>query len=407
MDQGQAYRSEMLIDGRAYHLPARRAGRIFSLILTLIGAGVLAFGLYQGSNLFKDGSTIGKVLSLPVMLFPLLVSLALFGVAMILLTGRNSIEITRDQVRSIDRLGPLHWTRRRNRADILQLDVNTMTTSTNGGPKRPVESFALLAGKVDEDPSLTRKQNMRRNLIMAWGYPRKLLLELANELSHELVLTGGSRLLDDVDALPVTESAGSFDEQEQAVDRPVSRPEDAVTLLERNDVGLTLTVPPLGMRKGSKGLFFFSLFWNGFMAVFTPLMLTGLIKGDVESDLPDWAILPALIAFLALFWAIGIGMFLAAFNAGKRRAILDVVGDTLVVTRQSIFGTKQQEWRAEDLKDICMGSSGMEVNDVPIMELQIHPHGGKKSGMLRQLPNEELTWIAWELRTALGISKAN
>ncbi|MCC6681723.1 MAG: hypothetical protein IT445_12550 [Phycisphaeraceae bacterium] len=390
MDQGQGFRSELKIDGRVYHLPPRRAGRLFVIILLLIGGTLVTVGVLH-------------LLALPFVLF----GLTAIALAATVYGGHNSIQITRDHVLSVDHLGPLHWTRRRYRADIRRLEVNTMTSSTNGGPAKPVESFALLAGMVEADPSLTRKQNLRRSLIMAWGYPRKLLIDVANELSHELALSGGSRLIDDADALPVTESAGSFDEQEQTVDRPVSRPADAVTLLDRNDAGLTLTVPPLGVWKGSKGLFFFSLLWNGFMAVFTPLMLMGLFKGEVESDLPEWAVVPALIAFLALFWAIGIGMFLAAFNAGKRRAILDVVGDTLVVTRQSIFGTRQMEWRAEDIEDIRMGPSGMEVNDVPVMQLQIHPKVGRKKGMLTQLPNEELTWIAWELRTAMGISKTN
>jgi len=135
------------------------------------------------------------------------------------------------------------------------------------------------------------------------------------------------------------------------------------------------------------------------MAVFTTfgtLIVTGVIEG--ESDIEGlWGIVGA-IAFVGLFWAVGIAMLLGAINAGRRRAVLDVVGDTLLIYRRSIFGTKQREWTADDLSHVCIGPSGTEVNDRPIMQLQIHPREGKKYGMLSQTSDDEIRWIAQELR---------
>ena len=55
---------------------------------------------------------------------------------------------------------------------------------------------------------------------------------------------------------------------------------------------------------------------------------------------------------------------------------------------------------------IEVGPSGTEVNDVPINELQIHLISGKKRGLLSQRRDEELRWIAAELRKALHGTQA-
>ena len=62
-------------------------------------------------------------------------------------------------------------------------------------------------------------------------------------------------------------------------------------------------------------------------------------------------------------------------------------------------------WRAGELSAIRIGPSGMSVNDVPVMELQIHPKDGKKVGLLSQLDDEEIDWIAAHLRKALNVGK--
>jgi hypothetical protein len=50
-----------------------------------------------------------------------------------------------------------------------------------------------------------------------------------------------------------------------------------------------------------------------------------------------------------------------------------------------------------------LGRSGMEVNDKPVMELQIVCKDGKKVGFLSQRNEGELLWIAAVLRQALDV----
>jgi hypothetical protein len=45
----------------------------------------------------------------------------------------------------------------------------------------------------------------------------------------------------------------------------------------------------------------------------------------------------------------------------------------------------------------------MAVNDVPIIELQIHPVSGKKAGFFAGRDEQELLWMATELRRALQL----
>jgi hypothetical protein len=45
----------------------------------------------------------------------------------------------------------------------------------------------------------------------------------------------------------------------------------------------------------------------------------------------------------------------------------------------------------------------MEVNGRPVLELQIHPVGGKKWGLLAGRDEDELRWMATALRRALKL----
>ena len=60
-------------------------------------------------------------------------------------------------------------------------------------------------------------------------------------------------------------------------------------------------------------------------------------------------------------------------------------------------------WSRGEIAAIRADASGMEVNDRPVIELQIHPVSGKKFGVLAGRNEEELRWMATELRRALNV----
>jgi hypothetical protein len=189
-------------------------------------------------------------------------------------------------------------------------------------------------------------------------------------------------------------------DKEPSANVPTLPPKSPITI-DRFADGLTIQVPPAGLW-GTKGLFLFALVWNGFMAVFTPVMVGGVMFGnDAKQEGAIW-VLPL---FLSIFWLVGIGLLLGSLNMARRRAALAVTGGTLMVLQTGLFGTKQRDWPPGDVEAVRAGPSGMTVNDVPVLELQIFDGGGNRFSLLAGRSDEELDWLAYELRTALRVGE--
>ena len=178
-----------------------------------------------------------------------------------------------------------------------------------------------------------------------------------------------------------------------------SLPAGTQIVIERFADGLTIQIPPAGLWRGTYGLFFFALIWNGFISVVTAAMLGSLLGGNAGKDNTAW--IP--LAFCSIFWLVGIILLLASLNMGRRRAAIAVTGGTLMIIQTGIFGSKQRDWEPGDVEAVRTGPSGMTVNDKPVLELQIYDGGASKFGILAGRRDEELRWLADTLREALGV----
>lgn len=385
--------------GELYELPSRDVGclRIVAIPVVLVGLLFCAVGLYVS---LIEGGLLGVITGgrmgggKPLDLFN-----AVFGVPFFLsgfvplytgaflYAGRSTIELRDDSLIATQRSGPFRWRRKIGIADIRKFQVK----SANMDEKQLAIGSALSALNV------SLAGGRLRNL--AWGYPKNDLRALADHLASRCKAPARAKLIhDDQQAIEVEERILGQEKFESDVpevneDGVPPRPTDSTVIYEPHEDGLTITVPPVGMRKASKGMLGFAIFWNGFMAVVT----TGWLFAGKGSD--------AVIVYIVfpLFWLVGIAMALGAVNAGRRRAILDVVGDTLLITRKTLFKTTQQEVHRDNIKSIRRDKSGVEVNDVPVLNLQVRLHQGKKISMLSQLSNNELSWIAALLREALRV----
>lgn len=401
-------------DGVLYVLPPRDIGKLWyiALAVLLIGLGLTGLAVYlilirsglldwlmdlqsSGGNAGSfDLSGIPNIFwALPCLFFG--VPILKFGRFM--MGGKSSIEVSNDHVITTQGSGLLRRRKKYAIEKIKKLQVKTSRPGDTG------EGLSELSGALN----IVLKDGKTRNLT--WGYQKALLTGLASDLSAQCKQSEGAVLYDG-EYKPITIEQRTIGDRprkmrlrddvavdgESFEDAAQPRPDNAVAVLEHHQDGLTITVPPVGIRKGSKGLFGFSIFWNVFMIVFTGAWFgAGGVKLNGE--------LLMILAFLSVFWAVGIGTMLAAINAGRRQAILDVVGDTLLITRQNIFKTRQEEVRRDNIESIRRDKSGTEVNDVPILNLQVHRKQGKKIAMLSQLSNDELAWIASELRQALDV----
>ena len=137
------------------------------------------------------------------------------------------------------------------------------------------------------------------------------------------------------------------------------------------------------------------------MVVFTGFFVFAKNK---DSSGISWGV----CVFIGVFWLIGLSMLAGAINMGRRRAMLSIENGELRVAQDGLFGAKRWTWRREEIAAVRADASGMEVNDVPIIELQIHLINGRKAGFFAGRDERELRWMATELRRALNVpAKAN
>jgi hypothetical protein len=308
-----------------------------------------------------------------------------------ILAGHSEIEVAHGWLHAIERAGPVRWSRRRRIDDIRRLAVKRAADAQD---RQPAEVRHLARLPIDLS-AIAVECEKKSPLLAAAGYPHEWLLALAHDLSRRCELAA----LESPNK-PRIVVADLGDEQAQQAEA-LQKPAGSNITLEEHADGVTLHVPPAGLWKGSKGLFAFSLLWNGFMTIVTGGFVWALLAGGAGH-------LDALIfvAFIAAFWAVGLGLMLAGINMGRRCAVLGVVGnDHLLVLQTGIFGSKRREWDRGQLEEIRAGPSGIETNGVPIIELQIIPRRGKKVGLLAGRENDELHWLAAVLRHSLRLDQ--
>jgi len=384
----KAIRIQSIRDDVTYELPVRPLGRVRWLALFPIGIG-LPFMLFPAAALIHFlGEATGGAMNwlFAVFMAPFIcagfVPLAL---GLFLVGGRCRVEWREKQLSTLEHFGLLRWRRRLPKAPIRKLTV--------GVGKAEVNNKAVTTGPLASLAALTAEFARGKPRLVAIGYPRDWLQALAEHLSARVTAGTYGATAPAVEVVTANESERAKDEAF------VAKPPGSPVQLEPVDDGLRVIVPPEGLWKGSKGLFFFGLLWCAFMAVFTTIAVKGEWEGGKGAGLPVWL-------FVAGFWAIGIGLLAAAAHLGKRQAMLCVSGGRLSVDQRGLFGAKHREWQRDDIAAIRADASNMEVNDRPLTEIQIHPVVGKKVGLLAGRCEDELRWIASELRRALGVPAA-
>jgi hypothetical protein len=337
------------------------------------------------------------------------------------LFGHREIEIRGDSIRTFERVGPLWRSKRWKLAKISKFDCVDPSADNDGQVPGFLERFYALLVRL----------NGGGQGMLAWGYSPELLRPLGEALTERgnVVLqrsgqpttigSAGAKVPDNEDLededldeedLEDEDETEESDEawSEAGNDAPdlepaLTQPADSKIAVDKFEGGLTIQVPPAGLWKGSSGMFFFALLWNGFMTVFTSAVICGGLNSE---DKPDETALWIFPLFLALFWAVGIGLLLGALNMGRRSAMFAVAAGKLLVMQKGIFGTKQREWPVEEITGIALGASGMKVNDRDVRQLQIHA-SSEKLGLLTGRDETELEWLACELRSAWRTAKSS
>lgn len=402
--------TEPLADGVRYRLPKRQLGSSgvvgfwvvfgFGLVMTVFMVfwmqGPIRSALRNGLNGFGDWFSLGfGLLGLP----GLAVGLGLILFAFWVIWGRTLIEVRSDRMHVVDKLGPIGWRRKRPIEVIRKIEVH--------GKMRLVETEG---GEANQEMRMTGLKIVcegAKPMHIYCGTTGEQTQQLAETLAAELDLAAPDKLVSDKTFVEVIEVDDDEDEDEAVRDQKLAarQPSDSPIVVDRSADGLSLTIPPLGVFKNKAGLFSFGILWCGFMAFFTVAMLWGGFKGEGDAPTAEgWGGIVMFALFGLLFWGIGIGMLVAGWNMGRRRTVIDVVGDTLLFTQVAPLGQKQYEWQADQIKSLAFGPSGMESNDVPIMCILVEPQDGKTRKLLTGRDEPELQWLAAVLRTHLQLS---
>lgn len=317
----------------------------------------------------------------------LLIGLGVIFTGILMLIGHSEVELNEQAITTILRAGPLRRTQSRIAGDLTHLEIgraaSLVSNSNEGSPHRRAGTGyiynAIHAHFKSEQP-----------LAIASGYPLSMLRSLALTLAQE-----HARLLD---GRPVEISEPHHEEETSAANQPYTpeivppQPLGSRAVLDQLGSGISLRVPPVGFTKSTMPLMLFSMFWLGFVSLFTLMMYF------IGVPL-------AMYLFISIFWGVGILVLLLGLNMMRKQAVIDVVHDTLLITQQSIFGRSQHEWRADELIDIRADHSGTSVNNRPLLNLQFIPREGKVVSLFTGREDDELHWMAASLRTAMHMRK--
>lgn len=376
--------------GTRYVFPRRDLGKyrwlgVFPILMGLFMAGFMVFwtvGFAGGfAESFGPSGWFAALLALP----GFLGAGTLISVGMLAGFGYAELVATEGEIVCWERCGLLRW-KRRVAADVIQqFQVQSSFQGTTNGQPRVyhLDTFALLMAQTT-----TGKP---RWLVM--GYPKAWLLAVAEDLAQILHRDMATESAQQERVIAVEEVAapavGPIERWEQPAGSPV--------VYQEIPGGFSLLVPAPGVWKGSAGLFGFSLLWCGFMIIFSGVAGGILIGGGIKDDKVVW-IFP--LASL-LFWGIGIGLMIMAINMGRRQAVLAITQGELKLMQSSLFGTGRKDWQLSELQTVRKGPSGMSVNDVPVMQLQIVDSRGQVYGLLTGRDDAELEWMATLLRQQL------
>lgn len=296
------------------------------------------------------------------------------GALIFFLEFRSELIIDEDEVHLIDHFPFYKHRRSIPKADLQAVDINYAgKTAVNGEVKSIQVSLGFNASSGD------------KNFIIS--YPRALLINAGNELSAELKIPFLAPSNEEL--LPIKEK--------ESYDQYLVIPENSDILHQPLQGGDSFAVPAKGFLKGSKGLGIFSIIWLSFCTLVFGFMVSGIGEWE-DGPPPVWV----AIMFPVVFIGVGLGMAYAAIRMGTRKTLIALVNSQLKIKQTNKFGIKEDQFDMHDVENIKVGPSGMEVNDVPVNELQVHFNNEqKKKGFLSEREDEELYWIAANLRKHL------
>lgn len=173
----------------------------------------------------------------------------------------------------------------------------------------------------------------------------------------------------------------------------MTQPVDSEAVVDRHPKGLTVLVPPMGLRGPAA-----SFLWVAVALVALggggAVMLSVFLPPDQQ---PDAFVLPLGGVTLAVG---GVAMAAVGFTLARRRVRLTVVDGSLMLEQVTPLRTRREDWAAGEVMAITVVRSDLEAGDY-LWELSIEARHRRACTILVGRSRDELEWIASELRESL------
>ncbi|TVQ52932.1 MAG: hypothetical protein EA377_09150 [Phycisphaerales bacterium] len=362
----------------------RAADRIFSAIFILIG-GIIAAGsvaLASSAHVVTGGYLPAIVMLAVAAVIGFVLGLFMVRSGIFSLFGRVRIEVRGSTILTVETAALF----RRARASLDALPKR-LTVRNDFDDAETASAVRSVTSNTDR---LEARFEDGSTVTLARWFPNVRLEDAAEALADFLTENDPSGR-----PVPIT-IEGYRAEPGEGAEKAVDRPALTEVSLERTEDGITIIVPPMRLfRRGRASIGVMIL--NALVAGAIGLFVTSLIFGWALNN-----IFGVILLLTAVPAAVSWGSWCIA-RIVERETYLDVVDDTLLISRGSRFGTSLHELRRADIRAIKCEHGTMELDDKPILELNVH-HG--KSECLTLFVGrdaDELQWIAWELRRTLGL----
>lgn len=382
-------RVESTRQGVRYLLPPRETGPLKLIAVPLIGFGCL----FGGFALFWMLGVLGVVMKGTS--GPANVLFALFGLPFLaaglgivaagffVLRGHCEIEMRADELAIRERGRPFWWTRRMPLKAIRRF-------SLSAGPAR-INDQPVMTGLLSDMGVLAADVGAAQPRMVVVGYPRAWVEALAARLNADIAAQTGTapKPTEVLQHDPLT--------GERLYRGDYFEPPTGTTLrMTEQAGGIVVVIPAMGFKGVSRFMLIFGGFWLLISTVVGVGFGAAALYGQGEKP-------PAFVfVVLGVFLLVGIAMLVSSVNLARRKASLRAARNEVIIVQQSLFGTKTFRLGTDEIAAICIGDSGMKVNEVRVKELQVHTADGTKHGYFAQLTTDELLWLATHLRHATG-----
>jgi hypothetical protein len=175
------------------------------------------------------------------------------------------------------------------------------------------------------------------------------------------------------------------------------QPLESRGMLEQTRHGFRLTMPPLG--------------WGGKVPVMTLVALLLLAAGTAGAVAleqnwgllsPWWAIPGAVLSGFVVL--LGIGLLVELVTYARRRRVITVSGDILLLWQTTWWGARERSWAREEIAAIDVGPlAAPGSREFVVPQVRLHRHRGRPHRFLIYHNQDELLWVAALLRQALKV----